>query len=173
MMTRVPPEQRRRRSPLTWHVSAYDSGTGIERDLGITPDDFFGISYSGENGQPQHRFFFLEYDRGSMPEYRASLEQTSVYRKIFSYTQSRLENRYHEHFGINTIRMLLVLPGIARLNTVGKMLQEHFKGEDGYTSQSYLYAVEDTFSDDSPNLLNARLWDGDGHSLTFGGLFVS
>lgn len=173
MMTRASVKQRRRKSPLTWHLKMYDHGRGDVRDLGITPDGFFGIEYGDASEQPKTRHFFLELDRGRMPAYRKSLEQTSIYRKLVSYAASREAKVYPQLFNINHIRILTVVPDRSRIDTILAMAKEHVWQTEGYTAPAYLFATADAFGDASSTLFHTPFFDGHGNPVTLNDLFFS
>lgn len=62
---------------IPWKPRKIDVGTAGS----VTPDAIFTLKYADAT----HRHFCLEADRGTEPIYRASLKQTSIYRKYIQY----------------------------------------------------------------------------------------
>jgi len=113
ILAQAPEATRAQRNPLSWRVRVAD-GTDIA-DLGVMPDQFFGLRFEDEPEGRNRAFFFLEADRASMPVVRRSLRQSSVYRKLLAYAETSRQGLHTAHFGIKHFRLLTVTTSRARV----------------------------------------------------------
>jgi hypothetical protein len=106
VLGRAPEATQRRRHPFRWQVRIRGEGEPI--DLGVIPDQVFGLHFEGEPEGQNRAYFFLEADRGSMPVARRGLHETSVYRKLLAYQETWKQGLHTAHFGIKHFRLLTV-----------------------------------------------------------------
>ena len=90
-------------------------GEGEPIDLGVIPDQAFGLHFEDEPEGRNRAFFFLEADRGSMPIIRRGLQETSVYRKLLAYTETWRQGLHTAHFGMKHFRLLTVTTSLTRV----------------------------------------------------------
>jgi|SRR5947209_55920 len=113
ILAQAPEETRERRNPVSWRVWVRE---GMESaDLGVVPDQLFGLHFMDEPDGRNRAFFFLEADRASMPLVRNGLLQTSLYRKLLAYTETWRQGLHTSHFGIKHFRLLTVTTSPARV----------------------------------------------------------
>jgi hypothetical protein len=108
-----PEETQRRKHPWRWQVRVRGAGEPV--DLGVIPDQVFGLHFKEEPEGQNRAFFFLEADRGSMPIARRGLHETSVYRKLLAYTETWRQSIHTTHFGMKHFRLLTVTTSPARV----------------------------------------------------------
>lgn len=109
----LPNELNRETQPFRWKVNVSNSAS-----LGVIPDRVFALEYHDELGNRERANFFLEADRGTMPVKRASLSQTSMYRKFLAY-EATWQNGFHcTRFGFHRFRVLTVTTNADRLHSL-------------------------------------------------------
>lgn len=84
ILAKAPESTRKRLNPLGWNVIVNDVDQR-RYTLGVIPDKIFGLQYLDKPEGKNIGYFFLEADRATMPVMRASLRQTSFYRKLLAY----------------------------------------------------------------------------------------
>lgn len=89
-----------------------DAGRAFVCGIGVCfaiafPDALFGIEYATE-GQKRYRFFALEADRNSEPIMRATLQQSSVARKIVQYREVIAQTIHKAYWGLPNLFVLTV-----------------------------------------------------------------
>jgi hypothetical protein len=113
ILDRAPEETRREGQPFGWHVRIREPKAPPE--LGLIPDQVFGLQFEDEPEGRNRAYFFLEADRGSMPVMRRGLLQTSVYRKFLAYAETWRQGLHTARFGIRYFRILTVTPSPERV----------------------------------------------------------
>ena len=98
-----PGTTRKKQRPMTWRARIDEVG-----QMGITPDHAFGLEYSDRPPGRNRSYFFLEADRASMPIFRKSLRDTSVFRKLLVYHATAREKLHEKLFGLPNFRVLTV-----------------------------------------------------------------
>lgn len=99
-------ETQKQKHPWRWNVRIRGEGEPI--DLGVIPDQVFGLRFEDEPEGRNRAFFFLEADRGSMPIARRGLRETSVYRKLLAYQETWRQGLHTAYFGMKHFRLLTV-----------------------------------------------------------------
>ncbi|TDU80797.1 protein involved in plasmid replication-relaxation [Prosthecobacter fusiformis] len=98
------------------------------------PDGAFSLSSA--DGEP--RYYILEVDRGTMPVHRKGLSQSSFYRKILSYKETRRQGVLWSRFHIPAFRVLVVAESRRRLFSLQQATASTFKNRE---SKMFLFAV--------------------------------
>jgi hypothetical protein len=98
--------------------------------LGILPDRVFAIDFTGNDGDANRAFFFLEADRGTMPVIRKDFALTSMYRKFLAYEATWSQDIHRTRFGFNRFRVLTVTTSAERQRSLLKACSE-LKGGHG------------------------------------------
>ena len=123
LLQRAPEETQRRGRPWMMRSKVY-SNHGVY-DLGVAPDYVFAVGY------PDRRFraFLVECDRGTMPVDRANLMQTSLRRKILTYTAAKHHGEHTRNYGWKAFRVLVITSNSQRadniLATIRGCVHEH------------------------------------------------
>jgi hypothetical protein len=89
---------------------AYQGRPPLERAT-LRPDALFGLEY---DGGASHRFFAVEFDRGTEPIVADNLKRSSWLRKTLSYHKAYCEILVH--LGIPQLYVLAIIPEKARLS---------------------------------------------------------
>ena len=126
ILSHAPQEIRNRRQPLGWRVRLREGREAL--DLGLVPDQVFGLRFENEPEGRNRAFFFLEADRGSMPLVRSGLLQTSVYRKLLSYAETWRQGLHTARFGIRHFRVLTVTTSPERVRHLLKVTERLHEG---------------------------------------------
>ena len=129
------PEKTERSTPkhqqMRWRVSI---GVGEKRrSVSVLPDAAFVIAdQDGWRG-----WFFLEFDRGTMPATRSDPDQSSFQRKILTYRETRRSGVLWNRDQIPGFRVLVVTESRKRLRSLQKVTADCFQyGE----SSMFLFA---------------------------------
>lgn len=94
--------------PFRWSVSANG------QRLGLVPDKVFAL----ERTDSERSYFFLEADRGTMPVARASLSQTSFFRKLVAYEATWSQGVHRSRFGFHRFRVLTMANSSRRVENL-------------------------------------------------------
>ena len=111
-------------------------------ELAVTPDYVFAVGY------PDRRFraFLVECDRGTMPVERGNLFQTSLKRKILTYTAARHRGEHTRQYGWKAFRVLIITTNAQRfqtiLATIRRCVPEHERGLFLVADQSALATTD-------------------------------
>jgi hypothetical protein len=108
-----PEATRRGRLPVRFEVPVRYGGTLVR--VGVVPDALFGLRYLNDDPGRNRSFFFLEADTGSMPVVRATLEQTSLYRKLLAYAAAFEAGAHTAVLGWKSFRVLFLTTSPERL----------------------------------------------------------
>ena len=123
-------------------------------DLAVIPDRVFGLDFTMER---KRKYFFLEADRATMPVMRASLLQTSMYRKFLAYAAGGAPlNAFGRQLGIGSFRVLTVSTSAERTRHMLDALQQATRG-----SRQFLFA-DRTAIDTASDLLTLPWLSGKG-----------
>jgi hypothetical protein len=114
-------------------------GSRVER---ILPDSFFRLDLPG---QEQDAFFFLEVDRGKMPN-------SDWAKKIKSYTQYRSAGAAYRHYGTHNFRVLTIVSTKDRMRNLMKTTER--VGGDHY----FWFASQEDIDIWRPNCLLEPIW---------------
>lgn len=139
-----PEEREKRRQPLGWRVRVRE-GTETA-DLGVVPDQVFGLRFEDEPEGRNRSFFFLEADRGTMPLTRNSLLQSSLYRKLLSYQETWRQGLHTAHFGMRYFRVLTVTSSPERVRHLLRVTANL----PGGPSPLFLFTDRESFSSGNP-----------------------
>ena len=99
--------------PSQWRVKI---GNGPR--LGVIPDRLFALEYTGQEGQSERAYFFLEADRGTMPVIRSNYSQTSFFRKLLAYEATWTQKIHQRKLGIPRFRVLAVTTSPLRVKSL-------------------------------------------------------
>lgn len=86
--------------------------------LGLIPDRLFMLDSKSDAQGKNRTLVFLEADRGTMPVMRATMSQTSVFRKLRSYVAAWEKGIHRDLFGSARFRVLLVTTSEERLASI-------------------------------------------------------
>jgi len=106
ILAHAPEATRRTRYPFRWRVPVIHEGTRYV--LGAIPDGIFGLYFLEKPEGRNRAYFFLEADRATMPVERASLNRSSLFRKLLAYWETWKGKVHTERFGIQNFRVLTV-----------------------------------------------------------------
>lgn len=141
---------RPRLSQVRWKIRLKDRGRRIDKWL--IPDAAFAI----ETGSDRPCFFLVEYDRGTMPVRRSSFTQSSFYRKVLAYIETRRCGALWKHFEVPSFRVLVITESTKRMHNLQAATAACFqRGE----SKMFLFmSLEDA--------KDLRLLDGNWHQCS-------
>jgi hypothetical protein len=88
-------------------------------DIGMIPDYAFALR--GLDGK--QRSYLVEVDQGTMPIERASLDQTSVIRKLLAYEAGRREHLHQKQFGWKNFRVLILTSSAERVKNIARAIE--------------------------------------------------
>lgn len=143
-------QTRRSQTPFKFSVRTHHEG--VSTDLSVIPDRVFGIDFTAER---KRKYFFLEADRATMPVMRASLLQTSMYRKFLAYAAGGgTTNIFGQQLGIGSFRVLTVSTSAERTLHMIAALQQATRG-----SRQFLFADRHAL-DAAPDLLTLEWLSG-------------
>jgi hypothetical protein len=116
-------------------------------NLGLVPDCVFALEYRNETGHADRAYFFLEADRGTMPVKRASLSQTSMYRKFLAYEATWQNGIHRSQFGFHRFRVLSVTTSTERLHSLVETCSQLKSGHGlfRFTDRASISKPEDVF----------------------------
>ncbi len=154
IIVRAPEATQRARNPFL--LATRSQVNGSPQELAVVPDAVFGFDLTAER---KRKYFFVEADRGTMPVMRASLDQTSIYRKLVTYIAGGgASNAFGQHLGIGNFRVLTVTTSAERVKVMLAALQQATRGAG---SRQFLFATEDDICR-APDLLSVAWIDGKG-----------
>jgi len=119
--------------------------------LGIIPDRVFALESQDAAPERNPAFFFLEADRGTMPVIRASLAQTSFFRKLLAYEATWAQGLHQSQFGFHRFRVLTVTESAKRARSLAEACSRLESGHG-----LFLFAERSVLDD--PDLLNSAIW---------------
>jgi DNA-binding Lrp family transcriptional regulator len=136
----LPDAIKRLREPFRWRVKL---SNGLR--VGLVPDHVFALELADN---PANRsFFFLEADRGTMPVARATLSQTSFYRKLLAYEATWSQGIHRSRFGFHRCRVLTVTSSRHRVERLVAACQRLERGRGLFLfADSASLAVSDPLS---------------------------
>jgi len=140
ILARAPTATRNAREPLRLVVPGIDKKVGISS---VIPDGLFGLEF----GDGSAAYFLLEIDRGSMPVFRSTFDQTSYQRKLLMYWEAWKRKVHVHHFGIAQARVLTLTDSLAR---VENMLRAVDNVTAGKGSNFFLFTTMDKVRERSP-----------------------
>jgi hypothetical protein len=108
----LPESLRAHRQPFKWTVTAK------KNKLGVIPDAAFALEFLDQPSDRNRVLFFLEADCGTMPATRASLAQSSFYRKLLAYEATWAQELHRQRFGFNRFRVITVTHSPARVTSL-------------------------------------------------------
>lgn len=133
---------------MRWSVSTKSHGKN--RRTFVIPDAAFCLRPVGESPI----WFFLEFDRGTMPVVRSDPNQTSFIRKIHAYQETRRAGTLWKRHQIPGFRVLVVTESRKRLRSLQKATTDCFqRGE----SSMFLFTCLNDFRK-QPDILSAA-WE--------------
>jgi hypothetical protein len=128
---------------LRWGITSSGDGTRIRST--VIPDGAFALQSPGEPPS----YFLLEVDRGTMPVNRSDNTQSSFYRKVISYKETRNAGILWKRFQIGGFRVLIVAKSEGRLASLQKATASAFRNGE---STMFLFAVASSLLQ-APHLL--------------------
>ena len=126
LLAMAPQDTRRRKQP--WMMRAKVRCNDGVYELAVAPDHVFAVGY------PDHglRTFLVECDRGTMPVERGTIRQTSLKRKILTYTAAKQHGEHARRYGWKAFRVLVITSNRRRadhiLATIRASVHEHDRG---------------------------------------------
>lgn len=121
-------------------------GTFVQRST--VPDGMFALTDSRSDGEPRKSFYFLEYDTGSMPVVRSSINQSSIIKKMFGYADIYGRKLHVKRFGYRNFRVLFVTRGKDRIQSMIDAYEQHVR--DLCPPGAFLFADYDALMSRSP-----------------------
>lgn len=118
LLATFPATARHAVNPLIWKVRVINEGVA---DISVIPD--YAFLLRGSDGK--QRCYLVEIDRGTMPIERASLDRTSVRRKLFAYETARQQQLHRKLFGWKNFRVLIITENKDRVATIGRAIQRN------------------------------------------------
>lgn len=154
IIARAPEATQRAKNPFL--LAARSQINGSPQELAVVPDAVFGFDFTTDR---KRKYFFVEADRGTMPVMRASLDHTSIYRKLVTYLAGGgASNAFGQQLGIGNFRVLTVTTSAERVKGMLAALQQATRGAG---SRQFLFATEDEICR-APDLLSVAWIDGKG-----------
>ncbi|MBL8566574.1 MAG: hypothetical protein JNM89_12730 [Hyphomicrobiaceae bacterium] len=154
IIARAPEATQRAKNPFL--LAARSQVNGSPQELAVVPDAVFGFDFNSER---MRLYFFVEADRGTMPVMRASLDHTSIYRKLVTYLAGGgASNAFGQQLGIGNFRVLTVTTSAERVKGMLTALQQATRGAG---SRQFLFATGDDICR-APDLLSVAWIDGKG-----------
>jgi len=136
-------------SDLRWACTIRDQGK--EMQTSVIPDGVFWVR-SAEC--PEWILYFLEYDRGTMPVKRRTLQQSSIQKKFLTYHASWKARTPQRKFGCSRIRVLFVTSNPNRMEAMKTQAEALNRGRGTglfvFTSTEVLKSA--------PSIWKADLW---------------
>ena len=161
MLDTAPPRTRAKKQPMKWTVSFLHENRRYT--IGLIPDKVFGIHFTDKPDGANKYWYFLEMDRATMPICRRNLYQTSFYKKMMGYVQSRklwaakVETR---PFPFANFRVLTVTTTKERVQNLIAANKVFHKGQG---AKIFLFIDEATFL--SGNILTLPWLSGKGDQV--------
>jgi hypothetical protein len=114
------------RAPELTRLSAAPLKIALPSGRTLIPDGLFGIEYM-RDGKKGYRFFALEADRGTMPVFRSSGDQSCLSRKFAAYGELLSHRIHHTVWGLPNLLVLTITLDHARVEQIisGMNLAEH------------------------------------------------
>ena len=117
------------------------------------PDGVLGIEFPNAEA-----FFFLEADRGTMPQHRSDTEQSFIFKKFLVYYGWWQERGHEREFGIENFRVLFLADTPQRSQNIFAASQR-IREDGGW--RGFLFADKETLLT-HPNILKAPWRNGKG-----------
>lgn len=102
------------------------------------PDYVFGLRQSSTG---RERYYFLEFDNGTMPVKRRDNRQTSYFRKILCYADTLENNIAHKRFGIAGFQVLTVTTSEKRIASIQRSIASI--SERKFSANTFLFRSKD------------------------------
>ena len=106
-----------------WKVSLVWKGK--RKVLHPEPDRLFGIHDRDRPDGRNRKFSCLEFDTGSMPIERATLDQTSILRKFIAYSETHRQGLLEKILGLPNFRVYFVAQSRARIDHMIECYRRH------------------------------------------------
>jgi hypothetical protein len=128
---------------------------GIDEELPVRPDGFFGLQFPGLPAGKNRAFFFLEADRSTMTGRRFMA-------KLLAYAHWRAQGGHTAKLGIKNFRLLTVTKSEARMrNLIGLVVRtEALRG----IQPALWFTSENRFTPSQPPSIFAPIWETPGES---------
>lgn len=141
------PRSKNKLGPLL--LQAKITWDGKRETTSLVPDGFFGLFFTDLPESRQTAYFMLETDKGHMPIVRRQFRQTSILKKMLSYTDYIQNKRHTEQFGIKAFRVLFVTTSRQRIKTMQACYKNHLR-RTGLSPGFFLFATEDDVKNSDP-----------------------
>jgi hypothetical protein len=117
---------------------------GIVKRNAVVPDALFGLRFH----DAEESYFMLEIDRGEMPVERYRItERTYFAKKLLTYYEAHMQQKYMRDFGLSAIRVATVTTTPERV----QQMMEALRGiTDGRGSSMFLFTDERTLAASNP-----------------------
>jgi len=161
MLAGASPRTQARRNPCAWKVGF--SAQGQRQSIGLIPDRIFGLHFTDKPEGGNEYWFFLEIDRATMPVIRRNLRQTSFYKKMRGYFESRQAWKRDPHvrpFPITNFRVLTVTTTQERIHNLIAANKAFYQGQG-----SKIFLFTDQAACLSGNILTLPWQSGTGDQV--------
>jgi hypothetical protein len=112
----APAATRGRARPHQWSVTVPWRGQDVKTY--VIPDRIFGIRNLAREPGRNRAFFMLEADRSTMPVVRSNLTQSSIMRKLISYSHTFNNDVHKRVYGMPNMRVLITTSGRDRIEGI-------------------------------------------------------
>ena len=153
ILARAPWETQSKPKPLQLKATVQYRGKTLSQTT--TPDGMFGIEFLKDDDEA---FFFLEADRGTMPQHRSDTLQSFIFKKFLVYYGCWQEQGHEKELGIGNFRVLFVTDTPQRSRNM--LAASRPIREDGGW-RGFLFADKETLLT-HPNILEAPWRNGKG-----------
>jgi hypothetical protein len=116
LLAAAPDETQQALSPWSWRVRIQHRGS--VQEIGLLPDYAFALILPDGRRRP----FIVEIDRGTMPVERATLDRSSMLRKLLAYEGGRKQELHTSRFGWRNFRVLVVTSSNERAGTMRRLI---------------------------------------------------
>ena len=151
IFARAPWETQEKQKPLQLGAAVeYRGKTVSQRTM---PDGMFGIEFLEDGDEA---FFFLEADRGTMPQHRSDTLQSFIFKKFLLYYGWWQEQGHERELGIEKFRVLFVADTPQRSQNM-LVASQPIREDGGW--RGFLFADKETLLT-HPNILEAPWRNG-------------
>lgn len=161
LQTLAPEATRQSPQPDFWPVTVL--WRGAPEKLYVRPDKIFAIEDRNRPEGRNHKFFFLEADRGTMPAARTALRGTSFLRKLLAYGHTYDQRLHTKRFGMGNMRLLTVANGSQRIDSLIATHRAHTWGL--CSPKIFLFASRPSLFNDT-DILDAPWTDANKENTT-------
>lgn len=153
ILARASWEMQEKQKPLQLGAAVKYRGKTISQRT--MPDGMFGIEFLEDGNEA---FFFLEADRGTMPQYRSDTLQSFIFKKFLLYYGWWQKQGHERELGIENFRVLFVADTPQRSQNM-LVASQPIREDGGW--RGFLFADKETLLT-HPNILEAPWRNGKG-----------